>query len=133
MSKRSQDGSAATSKRGPRRTRAERFREVRDAVMTQFSRLRPTSGVVPVGREMHCGPFLILFYPSGALAPDRGCNLNIWPAGANDHGHLVLGNKVVNVDWDQRDNVDILTFRSGPWEGELLSLLRNEGNVRPFG
>ena len=55
MSKRSQEGSDATSKRGPRRTRAERFREVRDAVMTQFSRLRPTSGIVPVGREMHCG------------------------------------------------------------------------------
>ena len=117
----------------PRRTRADRFREIRDAIMAQSTRMKPNRGPYPAGREMRCGPFSIHFHPPGALGPRRSCNIAIWPAGIIDCGHLVLGDKVANVDWDQRDNVDILTFRSGPWEGELLSLLRNEVNLRPFG
>ena len=116
-----------------RRTRADRFREIRDAIMAQSAGMKPSRGPYPAAREMRCGPVSIHFHPPGALGPRRGCNIVIWPAGIIDCGHLVLGDKVANVDWDQRDNFDILTFRSGPWEGELLSLLRNEVNVRPFG
>lgn len=123
----------ATPPEQPRRTRTVRFREIRDAIMAQSGRMKPTRGCRPAGRELRCGLFLITFYPPGAWGPGRGYNLNIWPAGVIDRGLLVLGDKVVNVDWDQFDNVNILTFRSGAWEGELLSLLRDEGNVLPFG
>ena len=82
---------------------------------------------------MQCSHFKIVFYPRRALAPDRDCNLNIWLGSQFYSGHLSTQHKVANVDWDQFDNVEILTFRSGPWEAELLSLLRREGNVLPFG
>ncbi|MDP3673767.1 MAG: hypothetical protein Q8R44_01525 [Novosphingobium sp.] len=117
----------------PRRTQAVRFREIRDAIMAQSNRMKPTRDCRPAGRELRCGPFRITFYPPGAWGPGRGYNLNIWRGAKVDGGHLVSSQKVANVDWDQRDNVDILTFRSGVWERELLSLLRDEGNVLPFG
>lgn len=118
----------------PRRTRAERFREIRHEIMAQSDRMRPTSFPGPAGgREMRCGPFYIQFHPPGAFGPRRGANLAIWPGGIIDHGHLMLDDKVANVDWDQHDAIHILSFRSGSWEGELLRLLRNESNLRPFG
>lgn len=115
-------------------TRAVRFREIRDAIMAQSARMKPIhiEGAAG-GREMRCGPFYIQFHPPGAYGSFRGANLAIWPGGVIDHGHLMLGDKVANVDWDQHDTIDILSFRSGPWEGELLSLLRTESNLRPFG
>lgn len=133
MTTQSQSGGPATPER-PRRTRAERFREIRDAIMAQSARMKPMSVPGPVGgREMRCGSFYIQFHPPGAFGPRRGSNLAIWPDGVIDDGHLMLGDKVANVDWDQHDTIDILSFRSGPWEGELLCLLRNECNLRPFG
>lgn len=117
----------------PRLTRLDRVREIRDTVMARSSRMKPTRGPGPAGKEMRCGPFHIKFYPPGAWGPDRGCNLNVWPAGKVDCGHVVQENKVFNVDWDQRDEIDILTFCRGSWEAELLSLLRGEGDILPFG
>lgn len=42
---------------------------------------------------------------------------------------MVYGDKVCDVDWDQAGNVDILSFRSGAWDRELIGLLRAEGNI----
>ena len=81
---------------------------------------------------MQYGPFTIALYAPGAWGP-CAWSLNIWPGGKIVGNHRVHQHKVVNVFWDQLDNIDIWTFRSGPWEGELLNLLRSEGNVRPFG
>lgn len=114
------------------RTREERFRVIRDEVMELSGRMVITRPGEPCGLVMQCGPFKIACYSPGALAPHRGCNLNIWPGAHIDHGRLVTKNKVANVDWDEFDNIEIWTFRSGPWEAELLRLLRHEGNVLPF-
>ena len=62
--------------------------------------------------------------------PGRPYNLQIWPGGQEDTGHIVHSNKVANVDWDQWDNVEILSFRSGAWEQELMSLLEASANIK---
>lgn len=106
-------------------TRAARFLEIRDAVLGQNSSMRR---ITRGGREMTCGPFLIQLYPPG-FCPGRPYNMQIWPAGHEKSGKILHGYKVVNVDWDQQDNLHIFTFRGGPWESELLSLLRQEESL----
>ena len=69
---------------------------------------------------MQYGPFTIALYAPGAWGP-CAWSLNIWPGGKIVGNHRVHQHKVVNVFWDQLDNIDIWTFRSGPWEGELLT------------
>lgn len=61
--------------------------------------------------------------------PGRPFNLEIWPPGGYDLGSYFNGNKVMNVDWDERGKVDIITFRGGCWEDELLALLENADNI----
>lgn len=114
------------------RTREERFREIRDGVMGMSGRMVLTRPGRPCGLVMQCGPFKIVFYPPGTFASCWASNLNIWPGARIECGRLVTENKVANVDWDEFDNIKIWTFRSGPWEAELLRLLRHEGNVLPF-
>jgi hypothetical protein len=31
--------------------------------------------------------------------------------------------KVMNVEWDDRGRIDLVVFRSGPWEDELVQLI----------
>lgn len=113
-----------------KQTRAQRFRIIRDEVLRHHKRMSAPS---PDMRRLTCGPFTISLYFPGTCGPLRGWNLNIWPDAAIDCGIKVHGDKVCNVDWDQHDNVYITTFRSGPWEEELLRLLRGEGNLSWFG
>jgi hypothetical protein len=88
--------------------------------------MRPTR----FGFELHLGSFLIHYAPPGTFGPLRPFNLQIWPAGrlVAPRCHL-HGNKVANVDWTQWDEVDILSYRSGVWEAELLQLL-TQSNLR---
>jgi hypothetical protein len=81
--------------------------------------------------ELAVGPFLIQYANPGALGPGRLFNMAIWPGGAQDGSHIAHANKVANVDWDQRDNVDIVSYRSGPWEDQLRALL-SDTRVIPF-
>lgn len=114
-------------------TRADRFRAIRDAVMASSHKMRPHpeySGI----REMAVGPFMIHFSPQGALGLLRGANMQIWPGGdpAERPFGIYHANKVANVDWWQDGDVEIHTYRSGPWEAELLSLLQGRPNVVDF-
>ncbi len=111
-------------------SRAERFRVIRDAIMAHGSRIRLREAST---REMSCGPFYIVYTFPGAFGSGRGHNLQIWPGRRVDSGHMIGEDKVANVDWNDRDEVDILSFRSGTWEEELLSLLKNESNISFFG
>lgn len=110
-------------------TRAQRFLILRDAILANPHRIRQVS---PLHCELICGPFLISWHLPGSI-PGRYFNMNIWPGREQGWGHMMHGHKVANVDWDQFDNVDILSYRSGPWEGELLSLLTEQNNVAFFG
>jgi len=101
-----------------RRPRADRFREIRDEVM---KRIAPRDGQIMM---LHCGPFQIMVCPPGTLGYNRGFNFQIWPGGRSDHGIVLYEGKVANVDWDLQDRVSINSYRSGPWEGELLARLR---------
>lgn len=106
-------------------TRVERFCAIRDAIMTNASRMTPHREIKQPGFfELRCGPFLIVY------GEPRGVpNVQIWPAGKLEHGHILHGDKVANVDWDG-DYIHVFTFKSGPWEAELLELLRPSDNVR---
>lgn len=102
-------------------SRAARFLVIRDAVLANTDRMRRRSrGTF----ELALGPFLILYSIPGAIR-GRPYNMQIWPAGVQTCGYITQGDKVANVDWDQWDNIVILSFRSGPWEAELLDLLAN--------
>lgn len=109
----------------PKGSRANRFLEIRDAVLALSIPARP---VVSGRVELSVGPFLIHYSIPGVL-PGRGFNMEIWPAGAQQDGYIIQGNKVANVDWDQSDLIRIISYRSGEWEQQLLSLLAASENV----
>lgn len=85
--------------------------------------------VYPGIKELAVGPFLIHYAVPRAFDPARRYNMTIWPAGAQDGGHILQGNKVANVVWDQWDQVRIISFHSGAGEDELLQLLIGAPNV----
>lgn len=101
-------------------TRAARFLAIRDAILAQSHHMRQIN---PGRYELAVGPFLIHYSIPGSLGLDRPFNIAIWPGAAENAGHIVQANKVANVDWDQWDKVDIIAYRSGEWEKELLDLL----------
>lgn len=106
-------------------TRAQRFLVLRDAIMAHRGKMR----FICQGEwELRCGPFAIVYMLPGARH-GRGHNLQIWPGGKQDRGLMLYENKVANVDWGQRDEVHILSYRSGLWEDELLSLLSTGSSV----
>jgi hypothetical protein len=105
-------------------TRKERFLVIRDLVLAHTKRMKPDQ---LSSRQLRCGPFLIAYNYPGRLSPKY--NLQIWPGGAQDGGHIVQGDKVANVDWDQYDNVEIISYRSGPWEQQLVELLSRSGSL----
>ena len=112
-------------------TRAERFLVIRNEVLRHLPRMTSE----PNGaRKLTCGPFTIHYRHPGLCGPTRGYNLTISPgarirfAGLKEHGQVVC-----NVDWNQFDRVDILSYRSGSWEQELLDLLRPTDNTLFFG
>jgi len=109
--------------------RVQRFLVIRDAVMSRFPDMHQTQRGV---HELVCGPFLVHFTLPGANGMGRGFNLQIWPSGTVDAGHILHGNKVANVDWFGDGRVEIISFRSGSWEQELLSFLSDEGNILAF-
>lgn len=109
----------------PDGSRAARFLRIRDALLANLPPMRPVASGIS---EIAVGPFLIVYAIPGAL-PGRPFNMQIWPAGVEQDGYILQGNKVANVDWDQLDNVEILSFRSGAWERELLDLLAASGSV----
>lgn len=111
-------------------SRPERFRVLRDAIMAQAGRMRLTG---PSTGELFCGPFRIIYAYPGAYGPGRGHNIQIWPGRRLDHGHMSSEDKVANVDWNNRDEISIISFRGGAWEDELLSLLEDGSNVSFFG
>ena len=106
-------------------SRAARFLIIRDAILANSPRMRPVAQGIS---EIAIGPFLILYATPGAL-PGRPFNMQIWPAGIEQDGHIFQGDKVANVDWDQQGNVDIISFRSGDWEQQLLDLLAASQSV----
>lgn len=106
-------------------TRKQRFLVLRDAIMAHKKAMRVLR---PGEHELLCGPFKILYMFEGGRH-GRGYNLNIWPGAKQWGGMTSYDHKVANVDWNERDEVDILSYRSGPWEAELLSLLSNNSTV----
>ena len=106
-------------------SRSARFLKIRDALLAASPPMRPIrSGI----SEITVGPFMIVYAIPGAM-PGRAFNMQIWPAGEEQGGHILHGDKVANVDWDQSDNVAIISFESGAWERELLDLLAASGSV----
>ena len=99
--------------------RVARFRQLRDNILPYLGcdqLIDPTSG------KMWIGSFFIRY--SIQRRPDEVWhNIQIWPPGGDEFGTYVYGNKVANVNWDGSDNVDIITFRPGPWQEQLLALL----------
>ena len=93
-------------------TRAQRFLQIRDAIMARSSDMRINEHGA---HELVCGPFMIFFLPLGACGPGRGFNLQIWPSGAVDAGMMIHGDKVANVDWFPDNSVHIFSYRSGTW------------------
>jgi hypothetical protein len=89
--------------------------------------------VGPSTRELLCGSFRIIYAFPGAYEPGRAYNMQIWPGRRLDDGRMVSEDKVANVDWNDRDEVTIISYRSGKWENELLSLLEDDTNVPFFG
>ena len=81
--------------------------------------------------EFTIGPFLIHYSIPGAI-PGRCLNMQIWPAGAQEYGRIVQGNKLVNVDWNHSNLVDIISFRSGDWEKDLLALVADANTIEFF-
>ena len=77
----------------------------------------------PGVRELPAGPFVIHYAVPGALGAQRLYNITIWPIGAAPGGHLVHGNKIASIDWNEHDEVFIISFNCGEWENELLRLL----------
>lgn len=116
-------------------TRAERFRTIRDAIMANAHLMRtPKEFRRPGLWELRCGNFWIVYAEPGASGFRKGMlrehNLQIWPGARNDGWGLTLYDyKAANVDWDDRGNIEILSFRSGFWEGELVELLTGTGKV----
>jgi hypothetical protein len=108
------------------KTRAQRFLVLRDAILAHSERMVPDRLAT---KRLVCGPFDIGFAFPGVF--DRAkCNMQIWPNGSQDGRHIMYGHKVANVNWDHHDMVEIVSYRSGPWEDELLHLLR--GNTVDF-
>ena len=113
-----------------KQNRAERFVDILAAVLARFPDMRQIQGGT---YELVCGPFLLHCTLPGYYGSDRGLNINVWPGRIVDGSGMILhDNKVANVDWFPDNSVDILSYRSGPWEQELLSYLRDEGNVVAF-
>lgn len=108
-------------------SRAARFLAIRDAILPHVPRMQK----VRFGKALSLGPYLIHFSPPNAHWPGSGYNINIWPDGVRERssGHVLHGLKVVNVYWNQRDELQILGFRGGSWEAELLELLTAAENV----
>ncbi len=108
-----------SSERG--RSRLSRFLRLRDAFIIRLGCARP---ICPTLFRCVVGRFLIHYNDPGC-APGWSYNLQIWPPGGYQFGMYCQGNKVVNVNWDEYDRVDITTFRGGLWEEELLALLES--------
>ena len=100
-------------------TRANRFRNIRDAILAN---VKPAQSKMNGHASFSIGEFLIDYAIPGAF-PGRPFNMSIWPSGTQDRGHIVQGDKVANVDWDQADNIQIISYRSGDWEQRLLNLV----------
>jgi len=116
-------------------TRAERFRVIRDAIMSHVHLMRrPKEFSRPGLWELRCGNFWIMYAEPGASGfrkgELRGHNLQIWPGARNDGCGLTLyDDKAANVDWDDSGNIEILSFKSRLWEAELVELLTGTGKV----
>ena len=114
-----------------KKNRAQRFIEILAAMLVRFPEMRQ---IQPGTYELVCGPFLLHCTLPGYYGSDRGLNINVWPGRIVDESGMILhNNKVANVDWFPDNSLDILSYRSGSWEQELLSYLRDEGNVVAFG
>ena len=51
------------------------------------------------------------FMNSGIKPPENKSNgLDIW-----------AGSKVLNIEWDHKDQIDLVSFKRGPWEKIVLS------------
>ncbi len=100
-------------------TRAARFSSLRTAILDHSQLMRP---LAPFTKELTVGSFLIYYSTPGAYAGSES-SIEIWPGGVEDRGHIVQGDKVANVHWDNLDNIRFLSWKSGPWEENLLSLL----------
>ena len=99
--------------------REARFRRLYDFLMPHLEAKR----LLGEGRwKCTIGSFLIRYTICGW--PHEGWqNVQIWPPGGYDSGRYVQGNKVANVSWDCGGNVELVTFRGGSWDEQLLSLL----------
>ena len=111
-------------------TRIEAARKIRDHILPVVQRMGSASeisGIKSLSWEMK--PWLVMhrtpFGPTptpetyrGAIArqkmTDRRYALDIW------HGR-----KVLNIEWDSLDNFEIVSFKRGQWEDELIALALN--------
>lgn len=107
-------------------TRAARFLKMRDAVLAHETAMRELRAGV---RELAVGPFQIHLAQPGTLGGSRPYNITIWPTGAAESGYSVHGNKIASVDWNDRDEVFIVSFNCGEWENELLKLLTSMNDL----
>lgn len=103
-------------------TRAERFRIIRDAIM---STLEDAPARDQFATKLSIPPFQAVYSRNRAGYGPH--NLQIWPDAKMDAecGMLEHGDKVANVSWDDDDTVEIVSYRSGPWEAEIVALIYN--------
>ena len=106
-------------------SRAARFLELRDAIEPY---LECDQVIEPVSMKISIGLFLIR-YSVLARTHESRRNIQIWPPGVHECGTHIHGNKVANVSWHRSDKVELVTFRAGLWQGQLLLLLTAGGSM----
>lgn len=102
---------------------------LRDAVLQNAEKMRLTQS--NPGRELFVGGFRIQYCAPGEMGPLRGFLIDVWPpAKPIDRADGVFfRNKVCSAEWWQDGSIKIMTFKSGPWDAELLSHLSDRQNV----
>jgi hypothetical protein len=95
---------------------------LRDAALTLVNRL---------GTYRWFGPSKVLFARIGQIEIGyrRLSGLQEMPYGLD----VWAPNKVLNIEWDHRDNVELVSLRPGAWEAELIALAKSVADTETVG
>jgi hypothetical protein len=94
--------------------------QLRDAALSVLqNRGEPSNRTGAIVFEPHTGlnPELRLSLWLSKFPPDQRNTLSVWATLKGGHA------KVLNIEW-LGDRVDLISFRRGEWEGELLAMGR---------
>ena len=112
-----------------RQSRADRFRELRYEILKHPCAMSLSEDCCVWWR---CGPFAFMLTPTRHADDDVRWNLDIWIGVKFLDGNFTNGRRVAEVEWDQQDRVKLHRYRAGPWEAQILAILKGNEKVVPF-